>query len=173
MSFFNLKKKPILWGLLLCTLIFVGFSSAEEVFPKFSSRSSKGERVSNAIFADAKLTMINVWATWCPPCVGEMPDLGLLGRSMPKGSQLVGIILDAGDSGALEEAEEILTQAKADFLQILPVEAMGPVLKKIDAIPTTIFVDSQGNIVGDPLVGSRSGGAYREEIEKRLEKTAR
>jgi hypothetical protein len=97
-----------------------------------------------------------------------MPDLGVLGRAMPEGSQLVGIILDAEDSGAMEDAEKILTKAKADFLQVLPVQEMAPVLNEVNAIPTTIFVDSQGRIVGEPLVGSRSEDAYRGEIEKIL-----
>jgi thiol-disulfide isomerase/thioredoxin len=167
MAFFTLKRslKPILWGIALVA-VFTGLSSAAEVFPAFSAQSLKDETVTNAIFADAKLTAVNIWATWCPPCLAEMPDLGRLGRSMPEGSQLVGIVLDADES--MEEAGAILTKAQADFLQILPVKEMNPVLSKVDAIPTTIFVDSQGNIVGAPLVGSRSEKAYRDEIEKRL-----
>jgi thiol-disulfide isomerase/thioredoxin len=167
-SFFPLKKSSwyILLGVALFAVVFAGFSSAAEVFPAFSAKSLKGETVTNAVFADAKLTVINIWATWCPPCLAEMPDLGRMGRSMPKGSQLVGIILDADE--AMKEAEEILAKTQADFLQILPVKEMGPVLGKVNAIPTTIFVDAQGNIVGEPLVGSRSEAAYRSEIEKRL-----
>lgn len=170
MSFFVLKKsllKYALWGM-LSVVVFVEFSSAAEVFPAFSSRSSKGEPVTDGVFAESKLTMVNIWATWCPPCVAEMPDLGRLGRSMPEGSRLMGIILDAEDSGAMEEAEAILAKAQADFLQILPVKEMDSVLSKVNAIPTTIFVDSQGKIMGDPLVGSRSEKAYRDEIEKKL-----
>jgi thiol-disulfide isomerase/thioredoxin len=169
MPFAILKKalNSILWALVL-SLAVAASAGAAEVFPAFSSRSAAGEPVSEAIFAEAKLTMVNIWATWCPPCRAEMPDLGLLGRSMPDGSQLVGLLLDAGESGALDDAEGILTQAKADFLQIFPVEAMAPVLEEIDAIPTTIFVDSRGRIVGEPLIGSRTEKEYRAEIEKIL-----
>jgi thiol-disulfide isomerase/thioredoxin len=149
-------------------MIFTKSSNAAEIFPAFSSRSVTGERVTNAIFADVKLTVVNIWATWCPPCRAEMPDLGLLGRSMPEGSRLVGIILDAEDAGAMADAEEIFTEAHADFLQILPVKEMDSVLREVVAIPTTIFVDSQGKIIGKPLVGSRSEKTYRAEIEKIL-----
>jgi hypothetical protein len=100
--------------------------------------------------------------------VGEMPDLGRLGRSMPEGSQLIGLVLDAEDSDTVDAAKTILTEAKADFTQILPVEALSAVTEEVFAIPTTIFVDSQGKIVGEPLVGSRSEKAYRSEIEKIL-----
>ncbi|MDR1874001.1 MAG: TlpA family protein disulfide reductase [Synergistaceae bacterium] len=140
-----------------------------DVFPAFSSQNLEGEPVTSALFADEKLTMVNIWTTWCPPCVNEMPDLGVLGRSMPEGSQLVGIVLDVEDPEedveALDDANKILRKSKANFLQILPVDAMEPVLGKVAAIPTTIFVNSQGKIVGRPLVGSRSEAAYRSEVE--------
>jgi hypothetical protein len=87
---------------------------------------------------------------------------------MPEGSQLVGILLDAGERGAMDDAQKILTEANAGFLQILPAKAMEPVLEEIDAIPTTIFVDSKGRIVGEPLVGSRSEKEYRAAVEKIL-----
>jgi thiol-disulfide isomerase/thioredoxin len=143
---------------------------AAELFPAFSSTTLDGKTVTNSIFADKKLTMVNIWATWCPPCLHEMPDLGELGRSMPEGTQLAGIILDVkeGDDDTIGEAKTILTKAKADFLQIFPVLAMNPLLKTVEAIPTTIFVDAQGKILGEPLVGSRDGASYRKEIEKIL-----
>jgi thiol-disulfide isomerase/thioredoxin len=167
----ELKKLPkrILLPLALFAFVFAGpFGAAAEVFPPFSSKSVSGAPVTDAVFAGAKLTMVNIWATWCPPCRAEMPDLGSLARSMPKGSQLVGILLDSGESGAMDDARKILTKADADFLQILPVMEMKPVLDRIDAIPTTIFVDSEGKIVGEPLIGSRSEKEYRAEIEKIL-----
>jgi hypothetical protein len=87
---------------------------------------------------------------------------------MPGESQLVGIILDADEPGALDAAQKILSRAGAEFPQILPTNDMSPVLETVEAIPTTIFVDAGGNIVGKPLVGSRSEKAYRSEIEKLL-----
>jgi thiol-disulfide isomerase/thioredoxin len=166
-SFWNLKSLA-LSGLILAAVFSASFADAASVFPAFSSRGLEGEAVTDAVFTGAKLTMINIWATWCPPCIAEMPDLGRLARSMPEGSQLVGVILDAGDSGALDKAKGILAKANADFLQILPADAMWPVIGEVDAIPTTIFVDSRGNVVGEPLVGSRPEEAYRSEIEKIL-----
>ena len=72
------------------------------------------------------------------------------------------------DADTKDEANQILTTAKADFLQLLPVKDMLPVFNAIEAVPTTIFVDSKGNIVGEPIVGSNSAEGYRAEIEKTL-----
>ena len=152
-------------------LAMLSAAEAAEVFPAFSSQNLEGQPVTNSVFADKKLTMINFWGTYCPPCIEEMPDLGELARTMPEGTQLVGIVIDvsAGDADTQSEAKDILTKAKADFLQILPVREMIPYLETLIGVPTTIFVDAQGNIVGEPLVGSRSGEAYRAEIIKVLE----
>ncbi|MDR3231330.1 MAG: TlpA family protein disulfide reductase [Synergistaceae bacterium] len=142
-----------------------------DVFPAFSAKDLNGGTVTDAIFADKTLTMVNIWTTWCPPCVNEMPDLGRLGRSMPEGTQLVGIVLDVKDpkdSETISDAKNILGKTKADFLQILPVDAMRPVLGEVAAIPTTIFVNSKGQIVGGALVGSRPEKEYRSEVESIL-----
>ncbi|MDR3279915.1 MAG: TlpA family protein disulfide reductase [Synergistaceae bacterium] len=143
---------------------------AANVFPAFKSITLDGKSVTEAIFAGKKLTMLNIWATWCPPCVAEMPDLGSMGRAMPDGTQLVGLVFDisAGDRSAKSKAEEILSGAKANFVQIEYSDDMYPYLETVDAIPTTIFVDAKGNIIGEPLVGSRSEKDYRAAIEKIL-----
>ena len=173
-----MKKYYATLVIFVLSLVFV-FTSAStvraaglpEIFPVFSSQDLDGNPVSDSIFSEKKLTMVNIWTTWCPPCVGEMPDLGNMGRSMPEGAQLVGIVLDAkgpDDSGTINTAKRILSQARADFLQILPARGMVPVLSWVEAIPTTIFVDSKGKIVGTPLVGARNEKSYRAEVEKLL-----
>jgi thiol-disulfide isomerase/thioredoxin len=139
-----------------------------EVFPKFSSEDLDGKTVTSGVFSGHKLTMVNFWTTWCPPCIGEMPDLGKLGRDMPEGTQLIGIVLDAEDSETIQAAKSILSDAKADFLQIIPCGDMGPITETVEAIPTTVFVDSVGNIVGEPLVGARDEKTYRSEIAAAL-----
>jgi thiol-disulfide isomerase/thioredoxin len=144
-------------------------TEAATVFPEFSSKTIDGQAVSSAVFAEQKLTMINFWGTFCPPCIKEMPDLGRLGRSMPEGTRLIGIVLDVGDRETLSDAQQIRDETNADFLHILPVADMAPYLNTIAAVPTTIFVDSQGRIVGNPIVGSRSESDYRAALIRLLE----
>ena len=162
--------KKFVFALTLVMLIaaMAGVAFAASAFPAFKSYNLEGKEVTQEIFAGKKLTMINFWGTYCPPCIDEMPDLGELGRSMPEGTQLVGIVIDVGDEETFKEAVEITQDAKADFLNVLIAEEMIPFLETITAVPTTIFVDAQGNVVGQPIVGSRSEKAYREEVEKAL-----
>lgn len=146
-----------------------GTAFAADAFPQFKSYNLAGEEASHAIFAEKKLTMINFWGTYCPPCIDEMPDLGELGRSMPEGAQLVGIVIDVNGKETLDKAIKITKTAKADFVNILISQEMLPYLETIMAVPTTIFVDAQGNVIGAPIVGSRPGKVYRQEVEKALE----
>ena len=164
-----MKKLVIVLTLIvLATAMAVVAFTAVNIFPDFKSNDLEGNEVSQEIFTNKKLTMINFWGTYCPPCIEEMPELGELGRSMPEGAQLVGIVIDVGDKRTPEKARQITQKAKADFPNLLVSREMAPYLQTIAAVPTTIFVDAQGNVVGKPIVGSRSGKAYREEVEKAL-----
>jgi thiol-disulfide isomerase/thioredoxin len=161
----------MLAALALAVLTSGGSGLAGSSFPKFNSVTLDGRPVTSGIFADKKLTMVNIWATWCPPCVAEMPDLARLGRTMPEGAQLVGIALDVpAKGGKKNKAEEIVKNAGAAFPQILHTDEMNAYTKSVRYIPTTIFVDSNGNIVGDPLVGGHSEQEYRAAAEKALGK---
>ncbi|GHV49647.1 hypothetical protein FACS1894216_00360 [Synergistales bacterium] len=161
----------MLAALALAVLTSGGSGLAGSSFPKFNSVTLDGKPVTSDIFAAKKLTMVNIWATWCPPCVAEMPDLAHLGKTMPEGTQLVGIVLDVpAKGGKKDEAEKIVKDAGAAFTQILHTDEMGAYTKSVRYIPTTIFVDSKGNIVGGPVVGGHSEEEYRSAVEKVLKK---
>jgi thiol-disulfide isomerase/thioredoxin len=164
----SLKVVIVSAAIALSAFLLSGTGRAADVFPPFATHDIDGKEVTGDIFAGKKLTMVNIWTTWCPPCVAEMPDLGKLARTMPDGSQLIGIVLDAYDPGALDEAQKILSKADAKFPQLLPADAMSLLLERVEAIPTTIFVDASGKIVGSVLVGARPEKDYRAEIEKIL-----
>jgi len=137
-------------------------------FPAFSTKDLDGRAVTDSVFTENEITMINFWATWCPPCVAEMPDLGELAKTLLEDSDrkgaLIGILLDVDDRGALEKARQILTKSGADFPILRPSSEMHSMIRAIDAIPTTIFVDSAGNIVGSAVIGARSSQAYLQAM---------
>lgn len=72
-----------------------GGKESSGVFESFTAQDLDGNQVDETIFEDAELTMINVWGTFCTPCLEEMPDLAELNREyQEKGVQIIGICSD-------------------------------------------------------------------------------
>ena len=66
----------------------------KEKFPEFKTTDSNGNEVTEKIFADKDITMVNVWGTFCGPCINEMPELQKIYESLPKNANLIGIAAD-------------------------------------------------------------------------------
>ena len=130
----------------------------------FTATDIDGNPVDQTLFADYKLTMINVWATYCSPCIDEMPDLGRLHADMAaEGVQIVGLVSDALDSSGnisqsqVDLARDIIEATGANYTHMLPSQDLiSTVLWQVTAVPTTIFVDHTGELVGYAYAGSRS-----------------
>ena len=143
---------------------------------EFSAADLNGNAVTDEIFSKNKLTMVNIWGTFCGPCIREMPELGELSREYKsKGFAIVGIVSDSVGAGGkiLEQqkndADEIVALTKADYTHIVPsLDMVKTLLMGIQYVPTTIFVDSEGNQVGDILVGSRSKSQWKKVIDSLL-----
>lgn len=149
--------------------------ASDGVLSSFTSTDINGNSVDASIFNDKKLTLVNVWATFCSPCLQEMPDLGELNRQYAdRGFQIVGIVTDVTDrSGTpipdmIELVGEIVRKTDADYLHILPSEDLHDLLGQMEYVPTTIFVDDSGRQVGEMYVGSRSGDEWAQIIETLL-----
>lgn len=144
----------------------------------FTATDLDGNVLSQDIFADYSLTMVNIWATFCPPCIQEMPDLGELKTEyQDKGVNIVGIVADVQNSdGTIPEegvalAKEIVSQTGANYTHLLPSESLNNlILNNVAAVPTTVFVDSKGNFVGEQYVGSKDKQEWAEIIEELLNK---
>jgi thiol-disulfide isomerase/thioredoxin len=136
----------------------------------------EGNPVDASVFASAKLTMVNVWATFCSPCVGEMPELSKIAQEYKdQGLQVIGLVVDVTDKATLQDAPVIITETGANYLHILPSDELYSELGGIDAVPTTFFVDSQGRTYfpsreDAAYVGARSKKEWEEIINAQLEK---
>lgn len=139
--------------------------------PSFTAKDLEGNTVTESIFGDKDLTVLNIWGTFCNPCVREMPELGAWEKEMPDNVQMVGLIIDINgddDTEHHELAVEITQNAGADFTQIIANADFTDILKDVFGVPTTIFVDRDGNIVGDPIIGADVDG-YKKFVEEYLD----
>jgi len=136
-----------------------------------------GKEFSGKDFSDYDLTMVNVFATWCSPCVQEIPDLAEIQKEMKdKGVNIVGVVTDTVDQTgenqeALEKAKLIRERSKAEYPFLIPYKSnFNGRLSGIQAFPETFFVDKKGQIVGETYSGSHNKKAWLEIIEKELAK---
>ncbi len=135
----------------------------------FTSETLAGEAVTQEILEGSQLTMVNIWGTFCGPCISEMPALGELNREYAdRGFRVVGIVSDVTAAGD-ETAQEIVEQTGADYTHIIAsADLRSGILRIVNAVPTTIFVDSEGKRVGEVCMGSRSKEEWAELIESKL-----
>ena len=109
---------------------------------------------SKDLFAESKVTMINLWATWCHPCKKELPQLNELAKEFEKnGCRIVGICQDADEEDMVEEAKAILEEKGVDYLNLTPPEGVEDLLPSI-SLPTSFFFDSEGRMIVEPVSGA-------------------
>ena len=143
---------------------------------EFSMQDINGETYTQDMFADYNLTMINVFATWCSPCINEIPDLQKLREEMKdQGVNVAGIVLDGIDaSGSANEETVETAKVLADLTGVsypflIPDQSyMNGRLAGINAVPETFFVDKEGNIVGETYSGARSLEEWKSIVEAEL-----
>ncbi|XCP85957.1 TlpA disulfide reductase family protein [Roseburia hominis] len=143
---------------------------------QFETTDIEGNAYTEKVFADYDLTLVNVLATWCSPCVQELPELQKLYEEMEgKKVGVIGIVMDtAEDNGqyakeAIEKTKELKEKAAITFPLLVPDTGyLNGRLSVIQGYPTTFFVDKEGNIVGQTYEGSTDLEAWREVVENEL-----
>ena len=143
----------------------------------FASQDLAGNKISSELFSDNKITMINIWGTFCGPCIREMPSLAKLSEeNKSKGVEIIGIPIDIVDDwGKLDantksDALMIIKQTGVKYKNVVPtIEMFQTFLRGIQAVPTTIFVDKNGKQIGQAYLGARSQKDWQKIIDKLLE----
>ena len=122
---------------------------------RFETTDLDGNPVrSEELFAQHKVTMLNIWATWCDPCKRELRELGEINRRVQeKNGAIIGILSDADDAETIALGKELLTENGADYLNLTLPAALDE-LGIIGGYPTSIFVDSNGVILAPPILGA-------------------
>ena len=134
--------------------------SSEEITPfkSFSGKDFDGNSVDESLFSNNAVTVVNFWFTGCKPCVAELSKLNELNDAIKSmGGEVVGINTETfdGNEDAIKEAAAILDSQGAKYrnISIDSASDAGKSASDIMAFPTTILVDRNGNIVGDPMLG--------------------
>ena len=119
---------------------------------EFESVDLDGNPVSSVeLFAQNEITMVNVWATWCGPCVGELAELQQLSALIQmKNCGIVGLMVDDD----LDSARQLLDENGVTYPIVLSPKGL-VIIDSLEYIPTTFFVDKEGTILASPIVGAQ------------------
>ena len=133
-------------GILARGLLLPAEQTSPAPLPEFNLADVSGNQ-HNISEWQGKIRIINFWATWCPPCLKEIPEFMTLQKQYAdKGLQFIGIAIDDQ-----EAVEEFLATAKINY-PILIGGVTGIALAHqlgnvVDAVPFTLFVNQQGRII--------------------------
>ncbi len=134
-----------------------------------------GEEYSVELFAENDLTLVNVWATWCPACIQSMPMLAELEKELDgTGVGVVGLMTDAVSNGTLDEqaiavGRQIEESALTEYPNLIVDQTLyEEILTSVQVFPTYMLVDSNGNLVGEMYEGSRDNETWKEIINAEL-----
>ena len=134
----------------------------------FTTIDLDGNEVTGDIFASKDVTIVNIWGTFCPPCIKELPDLQIINESLPDNAQMIGILCDVMDRDCDEykDALKLIQDNGLTYSNILVDPSMS-FMDNVMYVPTTILVDSEGNVIGEPIVGSDIS-AYKKALNDYL-----
>lgn len=139
---------------------------------QFSAVTSTGEEFTSDRLADSKLTMINVWGTFCGACLNEMPELGEIASEYDAAEfQLIGIVSDVkegADQQKLEGLAELIDEIGANYPHLLlNGELYGNLVGASEYVPTTYFFNQNAELL-TYVVGSKSKEQWVSIIEQLL-----
>ena len=134
----------------------------------FTTKDVYGNAVSSKeLFSENKITMINVWASWCGPCVGELGELQALSETLNEmGCGLIGILDDGDEAGGLRDGLALMDSNGITYPVVVSNAGIRSQLN-LQYYPTTVFVDASGRMIGEPIIGAQVD-AYLPAIQSLL-----
>ena len=137
---------------------------------EFSLTTLTGETLDQTVITDNKLVMVNYWATWCGPCVGEIPDLIKISEEYAdKGFAMIGVLTGDDD---IDGAKQFIADQGMSYPVVTPEAFFLDNSSDIYAIPTTKFFDSTGKQVGESVVGAMSYDDWKGLIDLLLDQAS-
>ncbi|NMA00751.1 MAG: TlpA family protein disulfide reductase [Clostridiaceae bacterium] len=132
------------------------------LFPSFTTKDLDGNKVTSDLFSENAVTVVNLWFTGCIYCVNEMPTLEHIYQSyVNEPVEFISICVDLGFAeGADMQARDIIEHTGVTYPTLWPGDVdteFGQFLYSFFAFPTTVFVNRQGELVGQPIEGAIMG----------------
>ena len=157
-------------GFLAVALVYVAGSTLEQRIvgvgddaPRFSITADNGKTVTRSDFG-GRLLVLNFWATWCPPCIQELPSLNEFQERMrAKGVVVVGISLDKNE----QSYKQFLDRAKVGFVTARDPEANISSSYGTFKYPETYVIGPDGKVL-EKFIGPENW--LNAEIMARIEK---
>lgn len=132
---------------------------------KFTSSDLDGRAVSETYIQEHKVTVVNFWATWCPPCVGEIPDFSeVAAEYASKGCAFLGVQLDDD----IDSAKALWEKHGVTYPTILPDGDLVALADSMQYVPDTILFDSNGKQIGEMQIGGLDKGTLTSLIDSAL-----
>lgn len=108
----------------------------------FTAPDLNGKPVSLASLR-GKVVIVNFWATWCPPCREEIPDLIALQKKYKDQLQIIGV---SQDSGSLEDVRAFAAEHGMNYPTIMSTPEIEKLFPGIYALPTSFILDRDGHL---------------------------
>lgn len=156
-----LGRKEEIASAFTCSVPFNEYGEMDGKVIRFEAMDLEGNVVSSEeIFAQHEITMVNIWATWCGPCISELGELQALHtRFLEKDCAVLGLLTDQDT----EKAGKLMAENGITYQVVLAPETFSSIFP-FEAIPTTFFVDRSG-----AFLGTKIQGAYPDMYEDALQ----
>ena len=151
--------------IMLASIIFCSQSGAVEVgqaAPDFSLTNIDGQKTSLSDFK-GKAVILNFFASWCPPCRGEIPDFIEIQKAYAdKGFTFIGVsLVDA------KESKDFASKMNINYPVLVDDGKVSNLYGPVRAIPTTFVIDKEMKVV-KTYIGARSKGDFEKDVKELL-----
>lgn len=158
-----MKRSTILLSVLLSTVLIAGCGRERSAGARSRAAGASGTPEVGAVMPaysakligggkfdieeqKGKVTLLNIWATWCPPCRAEIPDLQKLhDRYASRGFNVVGVSVDA--DGAEQEVRDFVRDQAMRYPVAFDPKGELADMFEASAIPTSVLVDREGKVL--------------------------
>lgn len=141
----------------------IRFASNPSPMPPFLVNDLDGGIISSASL-QGKVVLLNFWATWCPPCREEIPEMIALANRYKDRLQIIGVSMDDAPP---EEVREFAKQVGINYPIVMGSHAISAEYGGVPALPTSFVVNPEGRVV-EKHVGLFPPAVYESEIRALL-----